>query len=77
MRFLAVVTSATLRRTFWRLSSCFWYERSSDSRGSSALSSSLLVLAWTIPDRRFITLMLVDPSSFSWTWSLGLPCPVA
>ena len=31
--------------------------------GSSALSSSLLVLAWTIPDRRFITLMLMGPSS--------------
>src|SRR5664279_3619944 len=63
MRFFAVVTSATLRRTFWRLSSCFWYERSSDSRGSSALSSSLLVLAWRIPDMRFNTPIVVGPSS--------------
>src|ERR1700688_4123478 len=33
------------------------------SAGFSALSSALFALAWTIPDNRFITLMLVGPFS--------------
>ena len=45
IRLRAVATSATLRRTFWRLSSCFSYDRSRVSRGSSCLSRTLFALA--------------------------------
>jgi len=41
------------------------------------LSSNLLVLAWTIPDRRFITAHSGNPSSNCGNWSLGPHRPVA